>query len=192
MRSLIGWGCVLALVCIVGGLYVVNTSPGVENGSEVNSLAKLPDKVAALPQYSSLSQSPDITAITLSPPVQALAHEAEPDEPLDADDMSFVYDDSPQQNVGEVLDADDMSLVFDDSPQQNVGEALDADDMSFVYDDSPQQNVGEAIDADDMSFVLDDSPQQNVGAALDADAMAFFYDDSPQQDVGAALDADAQ
>jgi hypothetical protein len=143
MRFLIGWGAVLAAVCIVWGLYLVNTSPGVEDGSQMNSLVTLPAKVAALPQVSSLPQSPD---------------------------MSFVFDDSPPQNIGEALDADDMSFVFDDSPPQNIGEALDADDMSFIIDDSPPQNVGAALDAEYMSFVYDDSPQQNVGAALDADA----------------------
>jgi hypothetical protein len=121
MRYLIGWGSVLAAVCILGVLYVVNTLPDVECGRQVNSLVTLPGEVAALPQVSPLPQSPV---------------------------MSFVYNDSPQQNVGVALDADDMSFVIDDSPPQNVGEALDVDPMDFVYDDSPQQNVGKALDAD--------------------------------------------
>jgi hypothetical protein len=161
---------VLAAVCIVWGLYLVNTSPGVEDGSQVNSLVTLPDNVTTLPQVSPLPQPPDNSTITLSLPVKALADVVGQDKTLDADDMSFVFDDSPQQNVGELLDADDMSFVIDDSPPQNVGAALDADDMSFVYDDSPHQNVGLALDVDAMAFVYEDSPQQNVGKALDADA----------------------
>ena len=170
MRYLIGWGAVLAAVCIVWGLYLVNRSPGVEDGSQVNSLVTLPDNITTLPQISPLPQPPDIKDITLSLPVKAVADVVGQDKTFDADVRSFVYDDSPQQNVGEVLDADDMSFVIDDSPPQNVGEALDADDMSFVFDDSPPQNVGAALDVDPMDFVYDDSPLQNVGKALDADA----------------------
>jgi hypothetical protein len=156
-------------VFIVVGLYVVNTPPGVEDGAQVNSLDTLPDNITTLPQDSPLPQPPD-KDITLPLPVKAVADVVGLNEILDADDMSFVYDDSPPQNVGELLDADDMSFVIDDSPPQNVGEALDADDMSFVIDDSPPQNVGAALDVDPMDFVYDDSPQQNVGKALDADA----------------------
>jgi hypothetical protein len=170
MRNLVGWVAVLAAVCIVCGLYLFNRSPVVEHGSQVNSLVTLPDNRTTLPQVSPLSQPPDIKDITLSLPVKAVADVVGQDEILDADDMSFVFDDSPPQNIGAALDADDMSFVFDDSPPQNVGEALDADDMSFVIDDSPPQNVGAALDVDPMDFVYDDSPQQNVGKALDADA----------------------
>jgi hypothetical protein len=160
----------LTAVIIVAGLYIVNKPPIVEYGMPVNSVVTLPDSITTLPQVSPLPQPPNNSTITLSLPMKAVADVAGQDEILDPDDMSFVYEDSPPQNVGELLDADDMSFVIDDSPQQNIGESLDADDMSFVIDDSPQQNVGEALDADDMSFVYDDSPQQNVGAALDADA----------------------
>jgi hypothetical protein len=170
MRYLIGWGAVLAAVCIVCGLYLFNRSPGMEDSSQVNSLVTLPDNITTLPQVSPLPQPPDNSTITLSLPVKAVTDAVGQDKTLDADDMSFVYDDSLQQNVGEALDADDMSFVFDDSPPQNVGAALDADDMSFVIDDSPPQNVGAALDVDPMDFVYDDSPQQNVGKALDADA----------------------
>jgi hypothetical protein len=169
MRYLIGLGAVLAAVFIVVGLYVINTQPGVEDGEQVNSLVALP-VITPLSQVSPLPQPPDITAIDLSLPVKALADVAGQDEILDPDDMSFIFDDSPPQNIGERLDADDMSFVIDDSPPQNVGEALDVDDMSFVIDDSPPQNVGAALDVGDMVFVYDDSLQQNVGAALDADA----------------------
>jgi hypothetical protein len=163
-------GALLAAVFIVVGLFVVNTSPGVKDGSKVNNLVTLPDNVITLPQVSPLSQPPDITAIDLSLPVKAITNVTGQDEILDADDTSFVFDDSPLQNIGETLDPDDMSFVHDDSPQQNVGEALDADDMSFVFDDSPPQNLGAALDVDPMDFVYDDSPQKNVGKALDADA----------------------
>jgi hypothetical protein len=159
---------VLAAVFIAVGLYVVNIFPSVKDDSKVNNLVTLPDNVITLPQVSPLSKPHDITAIDLSLPAKAMADVVGQVKTLDADDMSFVYDDSPQQNLGEALDADDMSFVYDDSPPQNVGEALDADDMSFVYDDSLQQNVGAALDVDPMDFVYDDSPQQNVGKALDA------------------------
>jgi hypothetical protein len=170
MRNLIGWRGVLAAVFIVVGLYVVNTSPGVKDGSKVNNLVTLPDNVITLPQVSPLPQPPNNPTIALSLPVKAMIDVTGQDEILDADDLSFVHDDSPQQNVGAALDPDDMSFIYDDSPQQNVGEPLDPDDMSFVYDDSPQQNVGAALDVDPMDFVYDDSPQQNVGKALDVDA----------------------
>jgi hypothetical protein len=168
MRNLVGLRCALALLGIVGVLYVINTSLDVENGSQVNSQVMLTDSITTLPQVSPFPQPPDNSIITLSLPVKAMVDVAEQDEVLDADDMSFVYDDSPLHNVGAALDADDMSFVIDDSPPQNVGEALDADDMSFVYDDSPHQNVGAALDVNPMDFVYDDSPQQNVGKALDA------------------------
>jgi hypothetical protein len=166
MRYLIGLG---AVVCIVAVLYLINTQPNVEEGSQVNSLATLPDNITTLPKVSPLPQPPDNSTITLSLPLKAVVDVAKQDEMLDADDMSFVYDDSLPQNVGEALDVDDMSFVYVDSPPQNVGEALDADDMSFVFDDSPPQNVGAALDVDDMSFVYDDSQPQRAGKALDAD-----------------------
>jgi hypothetical protein len=134
-------------VFIVVGLYVVNTPPGVEDGAQVNSLDTLPDNITTLPQDSPLPQPPD-KDITLPLPVKAVADVVGLNEILDADDMSFVYDDSPPQNVGELLDADDMSFVYDDSPHQNVGAALDVDPMAFFYENSLQQNVGKALDAD--------------------------------------------
>jgi hypothetical protein len=170
MRYLIFWVGVLAAVFIVVGLYVLNTSPGVEDGAQVNSLVTLPDNITTLPKVSPLPQPPDNSTITLSLPLKAVADVARQNKTLGPDDMSFVFDDSLPQNIGESLDADDMSFVIDDSPQQNVGEALDADDMSFVYDDSPQQNVGAALDVDPMAFFYENSLQQNVGKALDADA----------------------
>jgi hypothetical protein len=170
MRYLIFWVGVLAAVFIVVGLYVLNTSPGVEDGAQVNSLDTLPDNITTLPKVSPLPQPPDNSTITLSLPLKAVADVARQNKTLGPDDMSFVFDDSLPQNIGESLDADDMSFVIDDSPQQNVGEALDADDMSFVYDDSPQQNVGAALDVDPMAFFYENSLQQNVGKALDADA----------------------
>jgi hypothetical protein len=170
MRYLIGWGAVLAVVFTLAGVYLANTPPGAEDGAQVYSLDTLPDNISTLPKVSPLSQPPDNSTITLSLPLKAVADVAGQNKTLGPDDMSFVYDDSPPQNVGELLDADDMSFVIDDSPQQNVGEALDADDMSFVYDDSPQQNVGAALDVDPMAFFYENSLQQNVGKALDADA----------------------
>jgi hypothetical protein len=170
MRYLIGLAAVLVAVFIVVGLYVVNTQPSVEDGEQVNSLVALPDSITTLPQVSPLPQPPDISTITLPLPLKAVADVAGQNKTLGPDDMSFVFDDSPPQNVGEALDAVDISFVIDDSPPQNVGEALDADDMSFIFDDSPPQNVGAALDVDPMDFVYDDSPQQNVGKALDADA----------------------